>query len=50
MGQVIDRGSYKRGGKVKKTAKAMVHQGEYILTAKKAKALKRKLKSESVDY
>jgi len=50
MGNVIDRGSYKKGGKVKKTGKAMLHAGEYVLNAKKAKAFKKKLNVESSDY
>ena len=28
---------FKKGGKVKKTGKALVHRGEYVLTAKQAK-------------
>ena len=50
MGNVIERGSYKKGGKVKKTGKAMLHAGEYVLNAKKAKAFKKKLNVESSDY
>jgi hypothetical protein len=50
MAGLIDRGSYKKGGKVKKTGKAMLHAGEYVLNAKKAKAFKKKLNVESSDY
>lgn len=50
MAGVIERGSYKKGGKVKKTGKANLHKGEYVLTAAKAKAFKKKLNVESSDY
>ena len=50
MSAVIDRGGYKKGGKVKKTGKAMLHEGEYVLNAKKAKAFKKKCNVESSDY
>jgi len=32
-----EMGSYKRGGKVRKTGRAKVHKGERVLTAKQAK-------------
>ena len=35
--------SYKKGGKVKKTGKALVHKGEVVLTASKVKMLKKLL-------
>lgn len=35
-------GSFKRGGKVRKTGIAKVHKGEYVLTAKQAKRRGRK--------
>ena len=41
MGNVIERGAYKKGGKVKETGKAMLHKGELVLTAKQAKAKKK---------
>ena len=50
MGNVIERGSYKKGGKVRKTGKALLHAGEVVIPAKKAKAMKKHMKSESVDY
>jgi hypothetical protein len=34
-------GSFKRGGKVRKTGVAKVHKGEQVLTAKQAKRYKR---------
>lgn len=41
--QVADyRKSYKRGGKVKKTGKALVHKGERVLTKKQAQKFKSK--------
>jgi len=35
--------SYKKGGKVKRTGKALVHKGEVVLTASKVKMLKKLL-------
>ena len=37
---------YKRGGLVRKTRKAMVHKGEFVLTAAQVKALKRKKRKQ----
>jgi hypothetical protein len=37
-------GSYKRGGKVKRTGLAKVHKGERVLTAKQARKHKREAK------
>jgi len=41
MAGLIDRGSYKKGGKVKETGKALLHKGEVVLTAKQAKKAKK---------
>ena len=41
MSAVIERGSYKNGGKVKETGKALLHKGEVVLTAKQAKKAKK---------
>ena len=38
-------GSFKKGGKVKKTGIAKVHKGELVLTAKEAKSYKKSGKS-----
>ena len=35
--------SYKKGGKVKRTGKVLVHKGEVVLTASKVKMLKKLL-------
>lgn len=35
--------AYKKGGKVLKTGKALVHKGEFVLTASKVKQLKKLL-------
>ena len=35
--------SYKKGGKVKRTGKALVHKNEVVLTASKVKMLKKLL-------
>jgi hypothetical protein len=35
---------YKKGGRVRKTGIALVHKGEFVLTASQAKALKKLLK------
>ena len=35
--------AYKKGGKVKRTGRALVHKGEVVLTAQKVKMLKKLL-------
>ena len=35
--------SYKKGGKVKRTGKALLHKGEVVLTVSQAKSLKKAL-------
>jgi len=42
-GSMASPPSYAKGGKVKRTGMAKVHKGEVVLTAAKAKALKRML-------
>lgn len=40
---VASPASFKKGGKVLRTGKALVHKGEFVLTASKAKQLKKLL-------
>ena len=42
-GAMASPAAYAKGGKVKKTGMAKVHKGEIVLTAAKAKALKKLL-------
>lgn len=43
VGAVASPSAYKKGGKVMRTGKALVHKGEIVLTASKVKMLKKLL-------
>lgn len=40
--KVANPSKFKKGGRVKRTGKALVHRGEYVLTAKQAKQYRKK--------